>query len=67
MYNIRKDTKHTGHISRRIHLVRNGEECSLHHTVWCEGCLQLEDIGINNFRADEFNPRLRYDMVIFDN
>ena len=25
-----KDTKHTRHITRRMHLVRNGEKCKMH-------------------------------------
>ena len=25
-----KDTKHTRHIVRRMHLVRNGEKCNMH-------------------------------------
>ena len=36
-----KDNKHTRHISRRIHLVRNGEKCKMHKIDWCEGGLQL--------------------------
>ena len=28
-----KDTKHTRHISIRMHSVRNGEECNLHKKV----------------------------------
>ena len=36
-----KDTKNTRHLSRRIHFVRNIEDCSLHNTVWCERGLQL--------------------------
>ena len=26
-----KDTKHTRHIARRMHLVRNGEKCKMHN------------------------------------
>ena len=36
-----KDTKHTRHISIRMHFLINGEECNLHKTVWYEGGLQL--------------------------
>ena len=39
-----KDTKHTRHISRRVHLVRNGENSKMHKIDWCEGGLQLADI-----------------------
>ena len=31
-----KDTKHTRHISRRIHFVRNGEKCKMQNIDWCE-------------------------------
>ena len=43
-----KDTKHTRHVSRRMHFVRNGEECKLYKIVCCEGGLQLEYIGTKN-------------------
>ena len=36
-----KDTKHTRHISRRMHFVRNGEKCKMHKINWCEGGLKL--------------------------
>ena len=38
-----RDTKHTRHIARRIHLVKNGEKCKMHKIEWCEGGLQLEE------------------------
>ena len=62
-----KDTKHTRYINRRMHFVRNGEECNMHKTVWYEGGLQLSDIETKNIREDELNPRLGYDMVRLDN
>ena len=43
-----KDTKHTRHIARRMHLVRNGEKCKMNKIDWCEGGLQLVDIGTKN-------------------
>ena len=43
-----KDTKHTRHIARRINFVRNGEKCKMHKIDWCEGGLQLADIGTKN-------------------
>ena len=60
-------TKHTRHIPRRMHFVRNFEECYFHKTVWCEGGLQMEDIDTKNIREDEMNPRLGYDKVRIDN
>ena len=62
-----KDTKHTRHISRRTYFVRNGEELNLHKTVWCEGYLQLADIGTKNIGEYELNPILGYDMLILYN
>ena len=29
-----RDTKHTRHIARRIHFVRNGEKCKTHKIEW---------------------------------
>ena len=43
-----KDTKHTRHIARRMHFVRNGEKCKMHRINWCEGGLQLSVIGTKN-------------------
>ena len=43
-----KYTKHTRHIARRMYLVRNGEKCKMHKIDWCEGGLQLADIGTKN-------------------
>ena len=45
MANNGKDTKHTIHIARRMNFVRNGEKCKMHKINWCEGGLQLADIG----------------------
>ena len=52
MANNGKDTKHTKHIYRRIHFVRNGEKCDFQKTVWYEGGLKLADIVTNNIRGD---------------
>ena len=46
-----EDTKHTRHISRRIQFVTNNEEWSLQKTVWCEGGLQLADIGTRDVKG----------------
>ena len=35
MVNNGKNTKHTRHISRRIHLVKNEEKCEMHNIDWC--------------------------------
>ena len=41
MANNGKDTKHTRHIARRIHFLRDGEKCKMHQIDWCERGLQL--------------------------
>ena len=43
-----KDTKNNRHIARRMHLVRNGEKFKMQKIDWCEGGLQLADIGTKN-------------------
>ena len=43
-----KDTKHTRHITRIMHFVRNGEQCKMHKFDWCEGGLQLADLPHTN-------------------
>ena len=58
MYKNGKDTKHTRHIARRIHFVRNGEKCKMHNIDWCEGGLQLADIATNNFGENDLTPRM---------
>ena len=58
-----KDTKHTRHIVRRIHLVRNGEKCKMHKIDWCEGGLKFSDIATNNVGERALTPRMEYIMV----
>ena len=67
MDNNFKDTKHTRHIARRTHFVRNGEECYFQKTVWCEGGLQLADIVTSNNSEDGLNHILGYAMILQDN
>ena len=43
-----KDTKRTRKITRRMHLVRNGEKCKMHNIDWCEGGLQSAEIATKN-------------------
>ena len=58
-----KDTKHTRHIARRMNFVRNGENCKMHKIDWCEGGLQLADIGTKNLSETDLTPRMKYIMV----
>ena len=62
-----KDTKHTRHISRRMNFVRNGEKFKMHKIDWCEGVLQLADIGTNNVSEPDLTPRMKYIMVRLEN
>ena len=58
-----KDTKHTRHIARRMHFLRNGEKCKMHKIDWCEGCLKLSDIGTKNVSEPDLKPKMKYIMV----
>ena len=62
-----RDTKHTRQISRRMHFVRNGEKCKMHKIYWCEGGLQLADIGTKNVSEPDLTPRMKYIMVRLEN
>ena len=62
-----KDTKHTRHIARKINFVRNGEKCKMHKIDWCEGGLQLADIGTKNLSETDLTPRMKYIMVRLEN
>ena len=48
-----KDTKHTRHISRRVHFVRNGEKFKMHRIDWCEGGMKLAGIATNNIGEND--------------
>ena len=67
MANNGKDTKHTRHIARRMHLAKNEEKCKMHKIYWCEGGLQLVDIGTKNVSEPDLSPRMKYIMLKFDN
>ena len=67
MANNGKDTKHTRHISRRINFVRNGEKYNMHKIDWCEGGMQLVDIGTKNVSEPDITPRMKYIMVRLEN
>ena len=62
-----KDTKHTIHIARRMHFIRNVEKCKMHKIYWCEGGLQLADIGTTNVSEPDLTPRMKYIMVRLEN
>ena len=58
-----RDTKNTRHISRIMHFVRNGENCKINKIDWCEGGLQLADIGPKNVSEPDLTSRMKYIMV----
>ena len=58
-----EDTKHTRHIARIMHFVRNIEKFNIHKVDWCEGGLQLADIGAKNLSKSDITPRMKYIMV----
>ena len=62
-----KDTKHTRYIARRMHFVRNREKCKMHKIDWCEGGLQMADIGTKNVSEPDPTPSIKYIMVRLDN
>ena len=55
-----KDTKHTSHIDRKVHFVRNGQNCKIHIIDWCEGGLKLSDIATKNFGENDLNTIVKY-------
>ena len=62
-----KDTKHTRHIARIMHFVRNVEKYKMHKIDLCEGGLQLADIGTKNVSETDLTPRMKYIMVRLEN
>ena len=62
-----KDTRHTRHIARRMHFVRNGEKCKMHKIDWGEGGLQLADIGTKNVSEPDLTLKMKYIMVRLEN
>ena len=62
-----KYTKHTRHISRRVHFVRNDEKCKMQKIDRCELGLKLTDIVTNNVGENDLNPIIKYSMVRIDN
>ena len=58
-----KDTKHTRHIARRMHFVRNGEKCKMQKVDWFEEGLKLADIGTKNASEPDITPIMKYIMV----
>ena len=55
MANNGKDTKHTRHISRNVHSVRDGEKLKLLKIGCSKGGLQFSDIESKNFGGNDLN------------
>ena len=62
-----KDTKHTRHIAKIMYFVTNGEICKMQKIDWCEGGMQLADIGTKNVSEPDLTPRIKYIMVRLEN
>ena len=56
MANNGKDTKHTSHIARREHFVRNSKKWKMRKIDWCEGGLQLAYTTTKNVRENALIP-----------
>ena len=67
MANNYKDAKHTRHIARRVHFVRNGKNYKMQKIDWCEGGLKLADIATRNVGEHDLTPRMKYIMVRLGN
>ena len=50
-----------------MHFVRNGEKCKMHKIDWCEGGLQLADIGTKNVSQPDLTPSMKYIVVRLKN
>ena len=62
-----KYTKHTRHIARRMNCVSNGEKLKMQKIDWCEGGLQLAEIGTKNVSEPDLTPRMKHIMVRLEN
>ena len=50
-----------------MNLVSSGEKCKMHKIDWCEGGMQLADIGTKNVSEPDLTPRMKYIMVGIEN
>ena len=50
-----------------MNFVINGEKFKMHKIEWCEGGLQLADIGTKIVSEPDLTPRMKYVMVILEN
>ena len=45
----------------------NGKKCKMHKIDWCEGSLQLSDIGTKNVSEPDLAPLMKYIMIRLEN
>ena len=57
----------TRQISRRVHFVRNGENCKMRNIELSERDMQLSDIATKNVGDTDLNPRMKYILLRIDN
>ena len=50
-----------------MHFAKNGEKCKMQKIDWCEGGLQLANIGTNNVGDSDLTPKMKYIMVRLEN
>ena len=50
-----------------MHFLRKGEKFKMQKIDWCEGGLQLSDIGTKNISEPYLTPRMEYIMVRLEN
>ena len=58
-----KETKHSKHIQRRYHYVREGQINGHHILIWIPKELQLSDIGTKAVTKKDLQDRLKYVVV----
>ena len=58
-----KSTKHTRHILRRYHYVKEGQHAGYHELLWIPSEYQLADIGTKCTTKNELQSRLDYLLV----
>ena len=58
-----RSTKHTRHIMRRYHYVREGQLTGEHELTWIPNLYQLADIGTKPVTKTDLNNRLKYLFV----
>ena len=61
-----KNIKHTRHIARRFHFVRNGEKWKMHNIDWCDGGMKLAEIAANNVDEPYLTLTIKYIIVRLD-